>query len=83
MAYSAAQIESFRNELSTLRTALTTLQSGRLPINVTIDGDIVQRHLVNVPLLTSRIAQLEDILFEHDYPGQHVTSLKIHSGKGL
>lgn len=83
MAYSATQIESFRSELTTLQTARTNLLAGKMAAHVVIDGDIVQYHRVDIPLLTRRIGDLESILSEIDNVGEHATSFKIFSGKGL
>ena len=83
MAYSTTQIESFRNELTTLQTARTNLLSGRMAAHVVIDGDVVQYHRVDIPLLTRRIGELESILSEIDNAGEYATSFRIVSGKGL
>ena len=83
MTYSTTQIEPFRNELSTLQTARTNLLSGRMAAHVVIDGDVIQYHRVDIPLLTRRIGELESILSEVDNAGEYATSFKIISSKGL
>ena len=83
MTYSIAQIDSFRNELTTLQAARTNLLSGRMAAHVVIDGDVVKYHRVDIPLLTKRIGELESILSGVDNAGEYTTSFKIISGKGL
>ena len=83
MAYSTTQIESFRNELTPSKPP------GRISFPVawlpmwSSDGDSVQYHRVDIPLLTRRIGELESILSEVDNTGEYATSFKIISGKGL
>lgn len=83
MAYSEVQIESFRKELDLLETSETNLSAGRAVAQVVIDGDIVQYHRADIPLLTRRIGELKSILSEIDNADQYATSFKIFSGKGL
>ena len=82
MAYSTAQIDSFRNELTILQTARTNLLSGRMAANVIIDGDSVQYHRVDIPLLTRSIGELDPFSPKLIMPGENATSFKISSGKG-
>lgn len=83
MEYTAAQIQSFRDELAVLQDALTKLQSGRLPGKMVIDGDVVEYHQVDIPRLERRVENLKSIVSTVDNPGEYATSFKIFSGKGL
>ena len=83
MAYSTTQIQAFRDELAALQEARTNLLAGRMASRVVIDGDVVEYHRVDVPILSRRIGELESILFEEDSPGDFATSFKISAGKGL
>lgn len=83
MAYTDIQIQAFRDELTSLRTARTKLLTGTLAVRVVIDGDSAEYHRINIPYLTQRIGELESILSTVDNPGDHATSFRITSGKGL
>jgi hypothetical protein len=84
MAYSTAQIDSFRNKLTSLKSTRTKLLTNRMSVKTVIDGDVVQHHLYDIPFLTSRINELEAILLPIDNPSEYVTSIRISSsGKGL
>ncbi len=83
MAYTDTEIQAFRDELAALRTARTKLLSGTLAVRVVVDGDSAEYHRINTPYLSRRIGELESILSTLDYPGDHATSFRITSGKGL